>query len=71
LPLETSILKHILKYKVAVTSQHLEHDIINITVHFRTPHTPTEHVFANLVCVFSVSCAYFSPQEKHGRLRAG
>ena len=26
-----------------------------MSLHFRTLHTPTEHVFANLVCVFSVS----------------
>ena len=30
-----------------------------MSLHFRTLHTPTEHVFANLVCVFSVSRSHF------------
>ena len=47
-----TILKYILKYKVVVTSQHLVHVLINITVHLFKPHKLTGLVLTILVWDF-------------------
>ena len=46
-------------YRSLLPSQILSYDHNIMSLHFRTLHTPTEHVFANLVCVFSVSRSHF------------
>jgi len=67
-----TILKYILKYKVVVTSQHLVHVLINITVHLFKPRTLTGLVFPLLTIrgkcdVLPLFCgrsrSYFSPSR--------
>ena len=58
----TAIFRFLALYRSLLPSQILSYDHNIMSLHFRTLHTLTEHVFANLVCVFSVSRSVFFSQ---------